>query len=337
MSDVLLFSFRAIAPILLIVTLGYSFKLLYPENEKVYSAMNSLSYHLFLPIHLFLNIYKIESLGDVNWSFMGFIMGGVVVAFFLGLLFSCPFRARPGKRSVVLQAAFRSNQAVLGLPLALSIGSEKSVGFVSMATAFTVPALNIMSVVVMSYYKNKYAAGEAGTRRKGILLDCLKNPLVIASLAGLCVVFARTLLTRALGSLPFSLQDSLPSVYTAAENLAKVSSPLMLFVLGTKLNFKSLSKDFGPLAMSVALKLLIVPGAVIALAVLLAGPLQIQTFEMPALIAVFASSCAVGLPVLIQEMGGDDKLASQIVVWTTALSMLTIFLFVSVLRYFSFI
>lgn len=337
MTSVLTFSFRAIAPILLIIALGYVFKLLYPQNEKIYSGMNTLSYHLFLPIHLFLNIYNISSLGEINWGFMGFIMLGILVAYGLGLLCSAPYRGVPEKRSVVLQSAFRSNQAVLGLPLALSIGGEESVGFVSMATAFTVPVLNIMSVLVMSYYKTKTLTDARGSRQKNILLECLKNPLVIASFAGLAVVLVRTVVIRLTGALPFTIQYSLPSVYKAAENLSKVASPLMLFVLGTKLNFKSLSKDFGALAMSVALKLVIVPGTVIALAVLLHRQLNIQAHEMPALIAVFASSCAVGLPVLIQEMGGDEKLASQIVVWTTALSMFTIFLFVTVLRYFAFI
>ena len=160
---------------------------------------------------------------------------------------------------------------------------------------------------------------------------------MVASLAGLFVVFLRTVSERLLGALPFTLEYSLPSVYKAAENLSKVGSPLMLFVLGTKLNFRSLSREFRVLALSIALKLVIAPGAVIGLAVLLNGFLRIQVYEMPALIAVFASSCAVSLPVLIQEMGGDEKLASQIVVWTTALSMLTIFILVTVLRYFAYI
>ena len=53
---------------------------------------------------------------------------------------------------------------------------------------------------------------------------------------------------------------------------------------------------------------------------------------MPAMVAVCASPVAVSSAVMTQEIGGDDQLASQIVVWSSVLSMVSIFLIVYALR-----
>ena len=62
------------------------------------------------------------------------------------------------------------------------------------------------------------------------------------------------------------------------------------------------------------------------------GSLRHPTVEMPSLVAVFASPVAVSSAVMVQKIGGDDQLASQLVVWTSAASMATIFAIVFVLR-----
>jgi predicted permease len=40
---------------------------------------------------------------------------------------------------------------------------------------------------------------------------------------------------------------------------------------------------------------------------------------------------------MTQEIGGDDQLASQLVVWTTTFSLVTIFCIVYLLRSFGFL
>ena len=70
----------------------------------------------------------------------------------------------------------------------------------------------------------------------------------------------------------------------------------------------------------------------IGLCLLLREPLGVTTVEMPSFVAVFASPVAVSSAVMVQEIGGDDQLASQLVVWTSAVSMATIFAIVFALR-----
>ncbi len=53
---------------------------------------------------------------------------------------------------------------------------------------------------------------------------------------------------------------------------------------------------------------------------------------MPSLVAIFCSPVAVTSAVMVQEIGGDEQLAGQIVAWSSGASMLTIFVFTVVLR-----
>ena len=49
---------------------------------------------------------------------------------------------------------------------------------------------------------------------------------------------------------------------------------------------------------------------------------------------VYARLIPLGMPecVMVQEIGGDEQLANQLVMWTTVLSMLSVFLFAFVLK-----
>ena len=53
--------------------------------------------------------------------------------------------------------------------------------------------------------------------------------------------------------------------------------------------------------------------------------------DYPALIALFGSPVAVSSAIMAKGMGGDEQLATQLVVWTTLFSSITVFLSVCIL------
>ena len=65
---------------------------------------------------------------------------------------------------------------------------------------------------------------------------------------------------------------------------------------------------------------------------LLWEPLSMSTVEMPAFIGLCATPVAVSSAVMVQEIGGDDQLASQLVVWSSVLSMASVFVLTFILR-----
>ena len=61
------------------------------------------------------------------------------------------------------------------------------------------------------------------------------------------------------------------------------------------------------------------------------GLLSCGVNEYPALIALFGSPVAVSSAVMAGSMGNDEQLATQLVVWTSLCSIVTIFLQVCIL------
>ena len=111
----------------------------------------------------------------------------------------------------------------------------------------------------------------------------------------------------------------------------------MLFVLGTRLDFSAVKELLPQLTLGVSLRLVVAPLVIIGGALLLRGPLGLTTVEMPTLVAISSTPVAVSSAVMVQEIGGDDQLASQLVIWTTALSLVTVFCIVYLLRTFGFL
>ena len=319
MFDTFLYAFRAVLPILLMITLGYLVQKVGPWDRRFYKSLNKLCFQLFLPMQLFCNVYAIEDLSSMNWRVIGYLLVGIFAALLLGVVCAKLFVKQRNQQGVIVQAAFRSNYAIFGLPLAEVLGGAAAMGFASMTSAVGVTTFNILAVFVLTAYAETPGHHVDG---KKILHDLLHNPLIIGIVSGLLLV-----LLRQLHIVPaFFLRDRLPSFYEVLRKFGQAATPLMIFVLGATLDFGEVRNFLPQLSLGLILRLLAVPVLMIGGALLLKTPLHLTVVEMPALVAAFASPVAVSSAVMVQELGGDDQLASQLVVWSCVLSLATIFL-----------
>lgn len=324
MFETFQYSLRAVLPILLLIALGYFVRRVGPWDGKFFKSLNKFGFCMFMPLNVFCNIYGVDDLSAVNWRLSGVVLGGIVLVMVLGVTVS-HFLPQRDQRGVMVQATFRSNLAILGLPLAQALGGPEAMAFASIICGLTVPLFNILAVPVLVFYSGNR---EKKLTASSVVRQIASNPLIIGAAAGIvCVVLRQTGLVPA-----FFLRDSMPSVYKVISDLGRIASPIMLFVLGASLDFKATGRLLPQIALGTALRLLVAPGLVIGLAWLLRGPLGLTAVEMPTFVAVFASPVAVSSAVMVQEIGGDDQLASQLVVWTSVLSMASIFAIVYVLR-----
>lgn len=329
MKETFVYTLQAILPILFIVLLGYTVRQIGPWPDDFYKMVNQLCFRLFLPIHLFCSIYSVDSLAEINWNVICFILFGVILCLALGVLVSRVFVLDRGQKGVIAQAAFRSNQAILGLPLANALGGEASMAFASLTTSVCVPLFNILAVVTLTVFSDN---SEQKISIRSLCRRIVTNPLIIGCVSGIMFVVIRQFLP-AIGGVPvFSIRNQLPSLYQALTTLSKIASPMMLFVLGTRLNFNQIPGLLPQLLLGSFMRLVVCPAMVLGLALLLREPLGLGTLEMPSLIAVSSTPVAVSSAVMVQEMGGDDHLASQLVVWTSVLSLFTVFCIVWLLR-----
>ncbi len=334
MRDTFLYTVRAILPILLLILLGAFLRHTGPWSQDFYKQLNQLCFRVFLPVQLFCSVYAIDDLSAMNWRVIAYLAGGVLACMAVGVLAARLFVPEPLQKGVVIQAAFRSNQAILGLPLANSLGGAAAMGFAALTTSVTVPLFNVLAVVVLVLYSSKQT--QRPTPRS-LLRQVLRNPLIIGTMLGVLAVTVRQFLPMVDGQPIFTIRNQLPSVFDALTRMSGVASPVMLVVLGTRLDLKSAGALLPQLSLGVFLRLIAAPLLVIGTAVLFREPLGLTIIEFPSVVTIAATPVAVSSAVMVQELGGDDQLAGQIVVWTTMLSVATIFCIVYLLRFFGFL
>jgi len=203
---------------------------------------------------------------------------------------------------------FRGNASIYGIPIALALCGDANIDAVTITVSTVVPLFNILAVISLEIFRHET------TNFKCIIRGIITNPCVIGS---------------ALGFLFNFLKIHIPQLLMSTGNsVADIAAPLSFIVLGGFLSFQSLKENRKALVAGVGGKLILMPLIWITLGVLLGFRGQ----SLVALIAVFASPAAVSSFTMAKAMNGDSKLANEIVVFSSALSVFTIFLLLTVLK-----
>ncbi len=332
--DTFLFALNAVLPIILLILLGYILrqKNLYDDSFLQYG--NTFVFRAALPALLFYNVYSVESLRAINWSVVLF---ACVMTFFLfccGLITVHFCTKDPKKKGVILQCVFRSNFAIIGIPLAKSLGGESAVAIASILSAFTIPIFNVLAVISLTIFEidsngNKISVSE-------VFRKIRTNPLILGVLLGFCCLVIRSFVPfdADTNTYIFTLKDNLPFLYSAIKDVGTIASPLALIVLGGKFHVSVVKPLAKYIAVGTVWRVILAPVLALSAAVFLsyAEIFNFTSTEYPAFVALFGTPVAVSSAIMAGEMGADEELAGQLVVWTSICSVFTIFLCVVVLR-----
>ncbi len=317
-----IFALNAVLPLIAMALIGYLLVRIGFLPDGVSKLFNKMVFRIFLPCMLFSNVYKIDSLGSINFGYVAYAVVAVLVIFAIAIPLSIWITEDGTRRGVVLQAAFRSNFALIGIPLAISLCGDPGAEVASVLSAFSIPIFNVLAVISLSVFTGKGGRVSA----KKIILDILKNPLIESVLLGLAALGIRAILAK--HGISWRLTEVTP-LFRVIESLAAVATPLALIALGAQFKFSAIGKMKRELIFAVLTRVIAVPLVAIAVAYLF---FDFEAAHFASFIAMFATPVAVSSVPMTQEMGGDTELAGQIVVWSTASSALTIFLFTFVLR-----
>lgn len=315
--DNLLFTLNAILPIIIPILLGYALKRMHFFKEEFLTEANKLVFKVLIPILLFSNLY-LADLTKINWPFVGFAAAAILVLFLIGLIIVL-FIPNRKQKGVILQATFRSNYAIIGIPLATMLGGAEAGAEASVIAAVSVPMFNILAVIALSIYDHDE---NTKVSIKSILFKIVTNPLIIGVAAGLVVCGINMGINAAGGNVSQFFTDYTSFIPSTINSLAKVATPLALLVLGGKFEFKAVKALWKQLTVSVTLRLVITPAIFLSIAYALGFK---GSTQFAILIALFATPIAVSSAPMAAQMGQDEELAGQIVVWTSALSAFSLF------------
>ena len=300
----LMISANAVLPMCLVMALGYGTRRLGWLRREEISTINKIAFRIFLPCLLYYNIYCSDLSGSFDPLLMAFAVGGVLLTFGLALGYTLLTEKLPERRGVLIQGMFRSNYVIMGIPVATALLGADQLGTVSILIAVIVPLFNMLAVVVLEVFRGQKP------KPLHILGQIAKNPLVIGSVLGILTLVAGI-------RLPHILEQTIQSV-------SAIASPLQLFLLGAFFQFSGLKTYRRELVTVSIAKLIVSPGLFLGLGALLG----FRGVAFLSLIGIFASPTAVNSFTMAQQMGGDAELAGDIVVTTSAASILTMFLWI---------
>ena len=340
MFSTFVYAIEAVMPLVLMIFFGCWLRRGGFFTDHFLSVGYRFSFRVALPCMLFCNVYSIKSFSDIDFRTVLYACLAVVALFFIGLFLAVLFVPDRKQRGVIIQSVFRSNSAIIGISLTESLGGVASLQCISVITAFTIPLFNILAVVALSAFTDREEGekrGFAAINWKHIGLNIVKNPLIIAITLAFVCLGVRAMIPMGMdGEKVFLLSKQVKVLFTVVENLAKIASPFMMLMLGGQFTFSAVRNMKTPIILGTLGRIVLAPVFAIGVGYLLskAGVLHLGKPEYASFISLFASPVAVSSAIMAREMGNDEVLAGQLVVWTSIGSVFTLFLFAFAFRSF---
>ena len=301
MIDNFIFTINAVLPVFIMISLGYIFKRINLINENFISTANKFVYMAAITAYLFRSTAMTNFHEIMDLKFILFITAATSLSFLsVWLIAELLFKDKSSVGTFV-QGSFRGNFAFIGIPMVISILGNEGAAKTSLVIMFVIPIYNILSVFILSIRSSK----KKKLKIKRILMDVLKNPLIISIMFG--IVFSLLNI-----KVPYLLDKPL-------ESLGSISTPLALIVIGGSFSFRSAGTKLRPALLAALLKTTIVPSVVIFFAVLsgLRGGDLIIIFVMA------AAPTAISSYILSVIMDGDSDLAAIIIIFSTIITAFT--------------
>lgn len=296
-----LLTLNILAPIFLVMGLGYLSRRLNLLKDDAVKTMNNVVFRVFIPIMIAENIISAEKNFDSGPKLFIFVAISVFVVFGLAWLIIPHLEKDDKKRSVLIQGIGRSNYVLFGLPLVKSMCPDGNYAIAAFLIIIAIPLFNILSVIVLEVYRG----GKASFRK--IFLSILKNPLIIGSLIAFVLM---------------NIPIPYPAFLTkAVSDVGDMASPLAIFLLGASFEFRKVRHNIRPLLIGVIGKLVAVPLLLLPAAYLLG----LRDAEFASVLVLAGSPSAVNSFTMAQQMGADGELAGEQVVVSSVFSSITLF------------
>ncbi|WP_447530306.1 AEC family transporter [Vreelandella sp. TE19] len=290
----------ALGPLFLLILLGAALGYKRWPGSEFWAQMEKLIYFLLFPAMLVATLATADVSQVPVARLAGVLLGAIILLTLLlwglrgWLLLPAP------AFTSVFQGAIRFNTYV-GVAGAGALHGSAGVTTAAVAVAVMVPVVNVLCVA--SFIK----AGTLGpTSLRASALALIKNPLILACLAGIFLNLIGI-------GLPGWSEN-------AAKLLGRAALPLGLVAVGVALRPAALLRiDRGTLTTNVT-KLLVMPVVVL----LLAWALGLDALSRDVALLFAALPTATSAYILARQLGGDAELMAAIITGQTLLAMLTL-------------
>jgi predicted permease len=273
--------------------------------------VSQLAFNFGLPLMLLAGAAQVDYSGLSNARYLLAGVLATLMTLVLSGLYSYWRRHPRAERGIFVQAAFRSNLAIIGVALTFSAYGERGPALAALPVALLTVLYNILAVWVLNTtLGSKTSAG-------GVVLGIIRNPLIIGISIGVGISLADLANKELFGPV--------------SAGLSAFFLPLVLVCIGASMNPSRLYRAGALTWEATAWRLCVAP----LMAVALALSLGVRDEQLGVLFLLLATPVAASSHVMVVAARGDGTLAANLVVLTTLLSMVTITVGFFVLSLFS--
>ena len=270
--------------------------------------LNVFLFRSFVCFSLFNSTRNSDFSGSNSGKLMLFGAVSVILLFAVYMLTVPRFLKDFRQSSVMIQAMYRSNFVLLGLAYAEQLCGSENIGPVSLLVSIVIPMFNLLAILNFELLRGRRV--KVGQ----VLIKIIKNPLIVSAVLGACCAM---------------LHIRFPEyIDKPMKALGNVATPFAMVLIGASLTIKSMAKNKKLVLCASACKLILSPLLVVPVAVLMG----FRNAPLVGIMTAAAAPTAVVAVAMSYELGGDGELAAEIVAATSLFSLVTMFVWILVLR-----
>ena len=308
MTENFLVSVAAVFPMVVLMTIGIIVRKVGIVNREENRHFNRLIFVVFFPVMMFSNLYGMDLRRDMDWSVVLYGVVAISIVVLLSIPFVCKIEKKPESRGALIQAIYRSNFVIMGLPIVANFYGHGNLAVTAMMVSVIVPYYNVLAVIILETFRG------GKIRPLNIVKQIIKNPLIVGGVCGIAAAVTGL-------KLPGIVEE-------LVHEMGIVATPMALVILGISFDFSSIGKCRRNLVISVIGKLVVVPGVFLTLAAILG----FRDIEFVTLIAMLTTPASVSSFTMAESMGSDSQLAGNSVIISSVVSCFTIFLWIFVFK-----
>jgi predicted permease len=297
-----LLSLHQVGPVFLIILVGVLLKRFRLISEEFSSTATAVVFRVGLPCLLFGTLMKTDFIGNFDPLPVLVAVAGTLVFFGLGWLTGSLMIRDHKPRGAFILGTYWSNCAIIGFAIIQNVLGDKGLVPTAFIVAFLVPLFNILAVTTLTVIDVKNRPFPV----RKVLMMLATHPLIIAISIGL--VFSL-------------LRLKLPGIVAKpVDLLGQMTLPLALLAVGATLSFSNIRDNLRNSVVSSVFKTVLMP-AFITLAAVLLG---VRGDSLVVLFILTGTPAAVTSFIVATAMKSDSRLAANIVLVSTLMSILTL-------------
>ena len=300
--------FNAVLPSMIYLIIGIILRMCRVIDDKDVKRFTHMVFVALYPFIMFDNLYGKNIADNLDFRLGAYALGFTFLQLVISWFFVCRIEKDDYDRGAMIQALYRSNFVLLGFPIAINLFGKGNITPVAIIMMLVVPFYNASAVVVFESFRG----GRVDIR--DMVKRILTNPIIDGGIAAAFVMLLHI-------TLPVTIENTITT-------LSDCTSPIALILLGAGLNFRDFESDRKKVAICTIGKLIVFPVFGISGAVLIG----LRDVPLIAVTLMVAAPVALASYAMASSMGGNGRLAGEIVVSSTLVSCLTIPVWLFILK-----